>query len=525
MIYPARKDLPILLAILLLAAFVRLNGLNEPGLWLDEISYTIAAQSPIIDQIAKPAEALHLSFDPALSAIPFSLSLSLGFSNYLVRFPAALFGIMSVAVIYRVGRMFFGNRVGLISALLLSTSSFHIFYSQEARSYAQLLFFSLASFWFFYQAVITNKLTAWFGYTVFTWGGISSHYVMAFTIFVQGVFLLIRMSWPAFWPNRRYQIKGWVYFGVSLGLVLLFRAPWLNFLTAKLTQTEGGATTFNISNSNLLSLLQGLLSNNSWILGVFIALSLLGLIIALFRQPQPGLLLACWLILSIPITQFGLWWAGQFFHERHIIWALPAFLLATAYGSIAGGQFILRLLKAESQIFGLSCDKQFSQFIVAILLLLPLLITNLNQAQQNPTIKQTWPLGQAQEAANFIAATAHPGDAVIAVPNARHIRFFIEPVRQDLIYFDAQSATFPAELQGRWYIFHDVHHNPARWRQELNINEFFDTTVVYQPNPCKIKVCLSETGSLFTEMAQANPDSALAEKIKIMMAGLISLPH
>src|SRR5262245_28901784 len=93
--YWAGKDYPLLLVILLLATFLRFNGLNEPGLWLDELSYSIAAQRPITNQILRPTETLgnYLSVDPTLSAIPFSLSLKLGSSNFLIRFPAAFFGV------------------------------------------------------------------------------------------------------------------------------------------------------------------------------------------------------------------------------------------------------------------------------------------------------------------------------------------------------------------------------------------------------------------------------------------------
>jgi 4-amino-4-deoxy-L-arabinose transferase-like glycosyltransferase len=100
--YPVKKDWAVIGVILLLATFLRFYGLNEPGLWLDEVSYTFAAQKPIIDQIINPSDTLggYLGVDPTLSAIPFSLALKLGFSNFLARFPAALFGVLGVALIH-----------------------------------------------------------------------------------------------------------------------------------------------------------------------------------------------------------------------------------------------------------------------------------------------------------------------------------------------------------------------------------------------------------------------------------------
>ena len=46
---PVIKRQILLLLILLAAVWLRFNGLNEPGFWLDEIAYTVAAQNPIID--------------------------------------------------------------------------------------------------------------------------------------------------------------------------------------------------------------------------------------------------------------------------------------------------------------------------------------------------------------------------------------------------------------------------------------------------------------------------------------------
>lgn len=526
--HSVRNDRGILLVILLLATFLRLSGLNEPGLWLDEAAYTIAAQKPIISQVTKPIETLQTSIgsaDPVLSAIPFSLSLKLGFSNYLARFPAALFGILSVAVIYRLGQALFGNVVGLIAALLLCTSSFHILYSQEARSYSQLLFFSITSFWFFYRAIIDNKLMYWALYTLFTWAGMSSNYLMAFVISVQGVFLVIVFIQTIFSEshkianNRAALVRVWKSFLLSLFAIFLMRLPWLWSFIFWLDKTVGGPYTLDLVGDFTQSI-RALTSNNSLIFSVFLALYLLGLALALYYSPKRGILLACWLIVPIPITIVGLWFVSQFFHPRYVISSLPALLLAAASGLVGVSNFIQRILFPSRSKLPLKRTIKFSQSasigLVAVLISIPGLL--------NPTTKQGWPQGQLQAAASYIFTSAHSGEGVIGVPNAQYLKLYIQPTRQDLIYLDAGSTTLPTTLAGRWYVFYDAQNIPERWQNQLTYKDFYDILVVYQPGACNIENCINETKILFSEIAQANPGSIIEKRTNAMLSGLTKLP-
>ena len=80
-----------------------------------------------------------------------------GNSEVALRAMSAVFGILSVLVIYWVGCALFNRRVGLISSLLSTISLFHIQYSQEARPYSLLLLLSLLSFLFFIKILKQDK--------------------------------------------------------------------------------------------------------------------------------------------------------------------------------------------------------------------------------------------------------------------------------------------------------------------------------------------------------------------------------
>jgi 4-amino-4-deoxy-L-arabinose transferase-like glycosyltransferase len=59
-----------------------------------------------------------------------------GFSEISLRIPSVIFGILTIYVVYLIGKKLINKKVGLIASALLATSGLHVYYSQEARMYA-----------------------------------------------------------------------------------------------------------------------------------------------------------------------------------------------------------------------------------------------------------------------------------------------------------------------------------------------------------------------------------------------------
>jgi uncharacterized membrane protein len=133
----------ILIAILIVASFLRLYNLGFQSPWLDEIT-TMQLSDPSLP-LEKTLELIDTR--DAFSIVyygPLKLLCSVfGHSIYLIRFFSAFFGIMSVLVIYLLVKELINKKTAYIAALLLTVNYFHINYSQEARSYSLLLFFAL----------------------------------------------------------------------------------------------------------------------------------------------------------------------------------------------------------------------------------------------------------------------------------------------------------------------------------------------------------------------------------------------
>jgi uncharacterized membrane protein len=80
-----------------------------------------------------------------------------GQSEIAVRALSACLGIISVLLIYKVGRELYNRKIGLIASLLMTISTFAIYSSQEARQYSLLLLLTLLSFLFFIRIIKADK--------------------------------------------------------------------------------------------------------------------------------------------------------------------------------------------------------------------------------------------------------------------------------------------------------------------------------------------------------------------------------
>ncbi len=137
---PASRRL--LAGIVLLGAFLRVFHLGHQSLWIDEI-LTLIVATP------KPGypiwQLLRHNIHGPLHTFVVFLFRQVSTADAWLRLPSALAGIASVPLLYVWVRRRFGERVALGSAFLLAINPLHVFYSQELRNYAFLVFFVMAA--------------------------------------------------------------------------------------------------------------------------------------------------------------------------------------------------------------------------------------------------------------------------------------------------------------------------------------------------------------------------------------------
>ncbi len=140
------RQLCILLGLSMLAAVIRLYQLGEWSFWVDEAHTYRDVMEPMETFMGSETAKYPLSY-LLLRCLPESWLLS----EYGMRLPFAFFGIASVPTLAIVSRRMVGPSVALTAALLLALSPWHIYWSQNARSYSMALFFSLLAMGMFFR--------------------------------------------------------------------------------------------------------------------------------------------------------------------------------------------------------------------------------------------------------------------------------------------------------------------------------------------------------------------------------------
>ena len=125
-----------IICVTVLGTFLRFYHIGVKSLWIDEAFSFRSAQLPL-SQIWG-AQALVEPNPPLYYTLLKLWILFFGESEAALRSLSALIGILTIPLIYVLGRSLGNQQLGLIAALLLAISPINIQYSQEARGYTLL---------------------------------------------------------------------------------------------------------------------------------------------------------------------------------------------------------------------------------------------------------------------------------------------------------------------------------------------------------------------------------------------------
>lgn len=224
----------ILLSILAAAVFLRVYQLDS-GLWLDEIlTYVNYAKLPLGEIVTfYDSENQHFLYS-LLARISLN---TFGETNWSLRLPAVMFGVMSIPALYLLGREVADERQALLSAGLMTFSYHHIWFSQNARGYSGLLFWSILSSWLLLKAIRQGTYWLWILYAVTAALGVYTHLTMVFLILGQFCVYLLRLFWNSK-ASRTKWLNGAVGF-VAAGLIIfVLHAPVLSQMAGTIGGTE-----------------------------------------------------------------------------------------------------------------------------------------------------------------------------------------------------------------------------------------------------------------------------------------------
>lgn len=324
-----RQSSAILLLVLvtLAAAWLRLSHLGSKSLWLDEGATVALAR----------ASWQHFAWvwwygEASLQTVYFLLMrgwIDWGLGEAWLRLPSALFGIVSVPLLYVVARRFVRAAPALASAALLAFSPAHVYYSQEARGYTLAILLVLLSCYFFVRAVEEGRRRDWVLWTVASLLAFYSHDFTALVLVAQACSLFFRKSGRAIW-RRVIFCELLILVAAIPGLTYVLRASPenLHFIwMPRASPRELWHLGMFYGGSGVKFLLALIL----WIAG--------SVAIARTRRRDSesfwrGMLLVSWAVVPAAITAL-VSLRYPIFMQRYMIFSLPATMLLAAMGMTA----------------------------------------------------------------------------------------------------------------------------------------------------------------------------------------------
>lgn len=182
----------VLIGLLGIGALLRIINLNS-GLWYDEVN-------TLLDFVRPPARQIITSFATDNQHLLYSLlahySIGIfGESPWSLRLPAVLFGLGSLWALCGLGRAIASRREAILATALLTVSYHHIWFSQNARGYTGLLFWTLLGTWLFIAGLQSGRQRHWLGYVLAMTLAIYTHLAALFVVISHAIvygWLLVR---------------------------------------------------------------------------------------------------------------------------------------------------------------------------------------------------------------------------------------------------------------------------------------------------------------------------------------------
>ncbi len=383
-----RWSRPAIIAILLLAFGLRAYHLGFQSIWTDEGFIVGLASRNLPDLVAiwniSPQDgyaslsrvgqdlvglAVETDMHPPLYYFLIHSWMPLaGQSEFALRFPAAFFGVLTLPLLYVVGRRMIGVQGALLGCAIAALSPFYLDFSQQVRMYTLMTFLALLSIYSFHRAFKDGRSIHWPIYAVSTSLALYTHY-FAITILLVQALLAVLPLLTRWWrrssalalgissspaqplpqtPADRALARGdlrrfGLWLAASMGAAVLL-APWVPFALRQV---------FDYQNRSLLTPDWQVVFAKTWqtfnlgvsvdssqatpVLLAMLVVFLLGLGLALWRgvaeRPGMAVLLAYFiapLLVGLVIFRFK-----PMFHPKYFMMASPAYYLLLGAGLFA----------------------------------------------------------------------------------------------------------------------------------------------------------------------------------------------
>lgn len=223
---------------------LRLLNLGSQSLWLDELFSMAVARGDWSQVIVGTAYG---DTNPPLYNLLLHIVMQFGSTEVMVRSISVIVSTATIPLFFRVAQELFDPSAALWGTLFLVLSPLHVFFAQEARMYALLVFLSLSALWFFWQAWQRGDGLYWALFVLLQTLGLYTHSLAILNLLALDIFALTqKVSWSERW-------RGWL---VSHLIILLLISPWLAVVLQQAGRVSAGFWATQPSLANLLFLPQ-----------------------------------------------------------------------------------------------------------------------------------------------------------------------------------------------------------------------------------------------------------------------------
>lgn len=386
------------LVIVLLGFGLRAFQLGHDSLWSDEAGVALLAVKPRILDVLSASRA-HAMAMPLDYVIAWGAA-RIGQDEFLLRFPALAWGILTLGVSYRLFRKFVKAQTALFATFLLALSSLHIHYSQEVRFYSSMVFFYCLSTLLLLNAVEEPSFRRWSSYTLACAVGAYFHVYVLLSV-ING------FAAPKLARDKRQRI----FFLASLLVIVGAFVPGYLYFGAQqrfgypLLQWGTSIPRIIARGLGWLALPYTLQPTWSWVWGTLLmGTGLVGVFVGL-RRHVAGL--AFGIVLQIVIILLADEFKGYWFVARQLVQFHPIALLFSSIGVFAFKDGLERWLSRRRDLgdWGRRLNFTFVAATGFLLASIPLLLDYYE-----------WPKSVARTVSGTVAAQWFPGDSLLVVP-------------------------------------------------------------------------------------------------------------
>jgi mannosyltransferase len=334
-----RRDAAVVavLAVVTLGLLLRLYRIGAQPLWLDEASSLRFARLSLA-QLWSWSSIV----DPGNPPLYYSVLhgwLRFGDGEAALRVPSMVFGVLTIPLVYALGRTIRDHRLGIVAALLFAISPFQVWYSQEARGYSLVTLGATSAmlgvaFLLRHPDRSGSLRTSGWALLVYVLGTTAALLAHDTAVFLPiGANLLMLGWWWAHGREPRGFLRNWLL--AQIAVICL----WASWLPAYLHQVvDGGAyawiprPTAGSVLSGAYAVYAGVTRDTPYPLEAVVVVALAGLGLWSWRKDRRWMAFVLVFALSAPLAELivSLW--RPIFLTQTLIWSAVPVCLTVAAG-------------------------------------------------------------------------------------------------------------------------------------------------------------------------------------------------